>query len=69
MGLVMSVRIGMSMAAFPFSSPKAMWRWIDACEGGGVDSIWQTDRLVSSEPYLEPMTMMAALRAGVRRRR
>ena len=65
----MSVRIGMSMAAFPFSSPKAMWRWIDACEGGGVDSIWQTDRLVSSEPYLEPMTMMAALAAGTERMR
>ena len=65
----MSVRIGLSMAAFPFSSPRAMWRWIDACEEGGVDSIWQTDRLVSTEPYLEPIALMAALAAGTERMR
>ncbi len=65
----MSVRIGMSMAAFPFSSPKAMWRWVDACEDGGVDSIWQTDRLVSPEPFLEPVALMATLAAGTERMR
>ena len=59
----------MSMAAFPFSSPRAMWRWIDACEEGGVDSLWQTDRLVSTEPYLEPIALMAALAAGTERMR
>jgi len=26
------------------------WRWVDLCEQGGVDSIWQTDRLVSRTP-------------------
>ncbi len=65
----MSVRIGMAMGAFPFSSPQAMWRWVETCEAGDIDSIWQTDRLVSSEPFLEPLSLMAALAAGTRRMR
>ena len=63
----MSVRIGLGMAAFPFSSPRAMWRWIELCEESGVDSLWQTDRLVSSEPFLEPLALMGALAAGTER--
>ncbi|MGE3855572.1 MAG: LLM class flavin-dependent oxidoreductase [Dehalococcoidia bacterium] len=63
----MSVRIGLSMAAFPFSSPRAMWRWVETCEDSKVDSIWQTDRLISPEPYLEPLTALAALAGGTSR--
>ena len=43
---------------------KTLWRWIDLCEDAGVDSIWQTDRLISEQPMLESMTFMAALAAG-----
>jgi alkanesulfonate monooxygenase SsuD/methylene tetrahydromethanopterin reductase-like flavin-dependent oxidoreductase (luciferase family) len=39
------------------------------CEAGGVDSIWQTDRIVSRQPFLESMTMMAALAGRTRRMR
>jgi probable F420-dependent oxidoreductase len=60
-----SVRIGMGVAAFPFSSARAFWRWIELCEDGGIDSVWQSDRLVASEatasPQLEAMSLMAAL--------
>src|SRR6201996_5016114 len=39
------------------------------CEAGGIDSIWQTDRLVSKTPILECMTVMAALAGRTRRLR
>jgi len=52
---------------FPFPDAEAYWRWVDLCEEGGVDSLWQTDRIVSSEPILESMTAMAALAGRTRR--
>ncbi|MFA7248022.1 MAG: TIGR03619 family F420-dependent LLM class oxidoreductase [Dehalococcoidia bacterium] len=63
----MTVRIGLSMALFPFSSPRAMWRWVEVCEDSRVDSIWQNDRLVSAEPFMEPLTALAALAGGTAR--
>ena len=63
----MSDRIGMGLANFPFSDVATMWRWIDLCEENGVDSIWQTDRLISTQPMLESMTFMAALAARTER--
>ena len=57
----MSVRIGLGISTFPFSDPKVFWRWVDLCERGNVDSLWQTDRLQSREPFLEAMSTMAAL--------
>jgi hypothetical protein len=39
------------------------------CEAGGVDSIGQTDRIVSRQPFLESMTTMAALAGRTRRMR
>jgi probable F420-dependent oxidoreductase len=52
---------------FPFSGADAYWRWVDLCEAGGVDSIWQTDRLVSPQPFLECMSALAALAGRTRR--
>src|SRR4030095_16202640 len=63
----MGVAIGLGCAEFPFSGAAAYWRWIDMCEAGGVDSIWQTDRIVSRQPFLESMTTMAALAGRTRR--
>ena len=67
----MSVRVGMGMAAFPFSSARAFWRWVELCEGGGVDSLWQSDRLLASEAspraQLEAMSLMAALAGATER--
>ena len=65
----MGVGIGLGCAEFPFSGAAAYWRWIDMCEAGGVDSIWQTDRIVSRQPFLESMTTMAALAGRTRRMR
>ena len=55
------VRVGLGIATNPFSSARAFFRFVDLCEERGVDSLWQTDRLASSQPFLEAMTTMAAL--------
>jgi probable F420-dependent oxidoreductase len=56
-----TVAIGLGLMDFPFAGASDYWRWVDMCEAGGVDSIWQTDRLVSKQPILECMAVMAAL--------
>jgi probable F420-dependent oxidoreductase len=62
-----SVRIGLGIANFPFSSAQAFWRWVDLCEESDVDSIWCSDRLVTPLPFLEPMSAMAALAGRTQR--
>ena len=62
-----NVAVGVGLMEFPFSGAAAYWRWVDLCEAGGVNSIWQTDRLVSREPFLECMSVMAALAGRTRR--
>lgn len=65
----MKIRIGIGLGAWPFAEPdpKLFWRYIDRCEELGIDSIWFSDRLVStgrqSAPLLEPMVLMAAVAA------
>jgi probable F420-dependent oxidoreductase len=62
-----NVAVGVGLMEFPFSGIGGFWRWVDLCEAGGVDSIWQTDRLVSPTPFLECMSVMAALAGRTRR--
>jgi probable F420-dependent oxidoreductase len=64
-----SVAIGLGLMDFPFKTGSDYWRWVDLCEAGGVDSLWQTDRLVSKQPILECMATMAALAGRTRRLR
>lgn len=56
-----SIAVGLGLQDFPFDTIAGYWRWVDRCEAGGVDSLWQTDRIVSREPILECMVTMAAL--------
>jgi probable F420-dependent oxidoreductase len=62
-----NVAIGLGLMEFPFAGVTGFWRWVDLCEAGGVDSLWQTDRMVSREPILECMSVMAALAGRTRR--
>jgi probable F420-dependent oxidoreductase len=62
-----NVAVGLGLMEFPFDSVAGYWRWVDLCEAGGVDSLWQTDRMVSREPILECMSVMAALAGRTRR--
>lgn len=57
----MTIGIGLGISRFPFDSAKDYFAWVDYCEEHGVDSIWQTDRLVSKDAMLECMSVMAAL--------
>ena len=61
------ISVGLGIMGFPFSNAEAYWRWVDLAETEGVDSIWQTDRLISREPFLECMTSLAALAGRTRR--
>lgn len=63
----MKVRVGLGIAIFPFSDTRAFWRWVARLEDSTVDSLWQTDRLVSPLPQLETMSTMAALAGATRR--
>jgi probable F420-dependent oxidoreductase len=63
----MTVAVGLGLMEFPFDGAASYWRWVDLCEAGGVDSLWQTDRVVSREPMLECMTAMAAQAGRTRR--
>ncbi len=64
-----TIAAGLGLMEFPFRTTAAFWRWVDLCESGGVDSIWQNDRLVSPgrAPVLECMTALAAIAGRTRR--
>ncbi len=62
-----NVAVGLGLMEFPFDTIAGYWRWVDLCEAGGVDSLWQTDRMISREPILECMSVMAALAGRTRR--
>src|SRR5579862_9777658 len=61
------ISLGLGIMELPFSGADAFWRWIDLCEAGGVDSIWQSDRLIGRAPVLESLTAMAAFAGRTRR--
>ena len=63
----MGVAVGLGLFEFPFSGAAAFWRWVDICEAGGIDSLWQSDRLSGPTPMLECMSLMAALAGGTKR--
>lgn len=63
----MSVAIGLGLMEFPFTTASDYWRWVDLCEHGGIDSLWQTDRVISRQPILECMTAIAAVAGRTRR--
>ena len=57
----MSTRIGFGLANYPFEDGRAFFRWVESLERYGVDSVWQSDRLISSDGYLESLSALAAL--------
>jgi len=60
----MGIGAGIGIANFTFDDPRGFWRWVDICDTGGVDSIWQSDRIIDKTPNLETMSVMAALAGG-----
>jgi len=60
----MGIAAGLGIANFNFGNARAFWKWVDLCDNGGVDSIWQSDRIIDPVPNLEAMSVMAALAGG-----
>jgi probable F420-dependent oxidoreductase len=63
----MAVRIGVGSGRFPFESIRAFRTWLDLCENSAIDSIWQSDRVVSREMALEPMTLLSMIAGATER--
>ena len=63
----MAIGIGMGLARSPFETGDDYFQWALFCEESGIDSIWQTDRLVTGVPMLECLTTMAALAGATRK--
>lgn len=65
----MAIGIGLGISRYPFEDASGFWQWLEQCENGGVDSIWQTDRLISKEPMLECFAAMAAIAGATKKMR
>jgi probable F420-dependent oxidoreductase len=63
----MAVRIGIGLGGFPFESLEGFRRWVDLCEASRIDSIWHSDRVVSRQPALEPLTLLSVVAGATRR--
>ncbi|HEY8121448.1 MAG TPA: TIGR03619 family F420-dependent LLM class oxidoreductase [Myxococcota bacterium] len=61
------IRCGIGVAAFGFDRARDYFAFAEQCEAGGVDSLWQTDRLVGVDAQLEPMAAMASLAGATER--
>lgn len=62
-----TIAAGIGLMEYPFRTASGFWRWVDLCEQGGVDSLWQSDRLISGAPILECFTALAAVAGRTRR--
>src|SRR5580700_6606954 len=62
-----TIAVGIGIMEYPFDTTEGFWHWVDLCEQGGIDSIWQTDRMISRAPILECMTALAAIAGRTRR--
>ena len=63
----MAVRIGVGLGGFPFDTIDEFRTWLDVCENSEIDSIWQSDRVISRDPSLEPMTLLSIVAGATRR--
>ncbi len=63
----MTISAGLGIANFSFDDAAGFWKWVDLCDNGGVDSIWQSDRIISKDENLECMSVMAALAGATKK--
>jgi probable F420-dependent oxidoreductase len=57
----------MGLGGFPFASMREFHAWLEFCERSQIDSIWQSDRVVSRELAFEPMTLLSLIAGATRR--
>jgi probable F420-dependent oxidoreductase len=65
----MSVRIGLALGGWPFAERDSapFWDFVDQAEALGFDSLWLSDRLISTSTFVEPITGLAAVAGRTRR--
>jgi probable F420-dependent oxidoreductase len=61
------VRLGVGTAGFSFDAARDFFAFAERCEAAGIDSLWQSDRLVGADPQLEPMAAVASLAGATSR--
>lgn len=59
--MIDKVRLGFGLLDYPFANGREFFQWAEFLEEHKIDSLWQSDRLVSSDPYLESLTALATL--------
>ena len=61
----MAVRIGVGFGGWPFpeKDPGLLWEYADEAEALNIDSIWLSDRIVSSVMSMEPIVALSFLAA------
>ncbi|MEA2638830.1 MAG: hypothetical protein QOF51_224 [Chloroflexota bacterium] len=63
----MSIKVGLAPGQWAWAGGGlAFLRFVDACEELGFDSLWLSDRVVSPQMSLEPLTALAAAAARTR---
>ena len=65
----MAIRIGVGFGGWPFAArdPDLLWEYVDAAEALDIDSIWLSDRIVSSTLSLEPLIALSFIAARTTR--
>jgi len=56
-----AIRLGFGLLNYPFDDGRAFFRWVENLERRRIDSVWQSDRLISTDNYLESLSALAAL--------
>ena len=64
----MKIRIGVGLGQWPFAEkgPEALLDFVDYCESLDIDSLWLSDRIISSAVTLEPITFLAYMASRMR---
>lgn len=65
--MAIRVGVGLGLGGFSFETINEFRRWLDVCEDSAIDSIWQSDRVVSREIALEPMTLLSVIAGATSR--
>lgn len=64
----MSVKVGVAPGLWAWEGGRAFFfRFVEACEASGWDSLWLSDRLISERLSLEPVVALAAVAARTKR--
>ncbi|MGH2728453.1 MAG: TIGR03854 family LLM class F420-dependent oxidoreductase, partial [Actinomycetota bacterium] len=63
----MKIRVGLGLSSFSLAGwdDETFWSIVDACERGGWDSIWFSERVTLDAP--DPLVAMAAVAGRTRR--